>query len=413
MQTQSPEKHGFSSSRLNGVDRFLKERYLDTGILPHAQLLVSRNGEIVHFSSQGSAREGSEKPIDEGSIFRIASMTKPVTSVAFMTLVEEGRIALETPLYEIFPEFRETGVYDGGGAGAPFVTKPVAEPIRMVDLLRHTSGLTYGFQYRSNVDAAYRANAVDADRIANWRGGNDLEGFARELSKCPLEFSPGEAWNYSVSTDLLGAVIERLAGKPLDVVFSERIFEPLGMHDTGFSVPQAKTDRLTDCYTWSTPSLKRVMFDRAEESVWLTKPTLFSGGGGLVSTALDYHRFCLMCANGGALEGARVLGRKTLDLMTMNHLPGRQDLATMSKSMFSESRNAGTGFGLGFAVIEDVAKTMMPGSVGEYYWGGMFSTAFFIDPVEKIHMIFMTQSGPSSTYPIRRDLKTLINAALI
>ena len=183
------------------------------------------------------------------------------------------------------------------------------------------------------------------------------------------------------------------------------------MHDTCFNVPANKLDRLTDCYALH-PQHGRVMYDRGADSAWARRPTLLSGGGGLVSTALDYHRFCQMCANGGELEGSRVIGRKTLELMRLNHLPGRSDLWSMSKSLFSETQNAGTGFGLGFAVVQDVAKTMMPGSVGEYYWGGMFSTAFFIDPVERLHCVFMTQLMPSSAYPIRRELKTMIYAAL-
>jgi CubicO group peptidase (beta-lactamase class C family) len=261
--------------------------------------------------------------------------------------------------------------------------------MRMLDLLRHTSGLTYGFQNRSNVDAAYREG-----KLGEWRTGDDLQGFIAKLAQLPLEFSPGEAWNYSVSTDVLGAVVERVSGQTLDVFFAERIFGPLGMHDTFFEVPRDKVDRLTDCYVWHPKKRERVMFDRGAESSWATRPNLLSGGGGLVSTALDYHRFCQMCANGGELDGARILGRKTLDLMRMNHLPGGKDLSSLSKSLFSETQNAGTGFGLGFAVVQDVARTMMPGSVGEYYWGGMFSTAFFIDPVERLHMVFMTSSAP-------------------
>jgi CubicO group peptidase (beta-lactamase class C family) len=403
----APGKHGFDAARLNRLDAFLKEQYLDSGKLPHAQVLVSRDGEIVHFSSQGAAREGSAKPIDEGSIFRIASMTKPVTSVAFMMLVEEGKVAVDTPVHEVLPEFKAIGVYTGGGGAVPFMTKPTTEPMRMLDLLRHTSGLTYGFQNRSNVDAAYRAG-----KIEDWHGGYDLDGFVGELGKLPLEFSPGEAWNYSVSTDVLGAVIQRVSGLPLDRYFAERIFAPLKMHDTGFVVPVDKIDRLTDCHAWAGPSLGRVMFDRAEESAWLQQPKLLSGGGGLVSTALDYHRFCQMCANGGELDGARLLGRKTLDLMTLNHLPGKTDLSSLSRSLFSETQNAGAGFGLGFATTQDVARAMIPGSVGEYYWGGMFSTSFFIDPVEKLHVVFMTQMSPSWTYPVRRELKTLIYASL-
>jgi CubicO group peptidase (beta-lactamase class C family) len=407
MLMKAPEKHGFDAARLNRIPAFLKERYLDSGKLPNAQILISRDGEIVHFSSQGAAVEGSDKAIDEGSIFRIASMTKPITSVGFMMLVEDGKAAVDTPVHHILPEFKGIGVYNGGGSGVPFLpATPTAEPMRMLDLLRHTSGLTYGFQNRTNVDAAYRAGKID-----NWHGGHDLDGFVAALGKLPLEFSPGNAWNYSVSTDVLGAVIQRVSGMPLDQYFAEKIFKPLKMDDTGFVVSDGKVDRLTDCYTF-VEGKGRVMYDRASESAWRRQPKLLSGGGGLVSTALDYHRFCQMCANGGELDGVRLLGRKTLDLMTMNHLPGKSDLSTLSRSLFSETQNAGTGFGLGFAVTEDVAKTMIPGSAGEYYWGGMFSTAFFIDPVERLHMVFMTQLSPSGLYPIRRELKTLIYSSL-
>ena len=407
MLMKAPEKHGFDAARLNRIPAFLKERYLDSGKLPNAQILVSRDGEIVHFSSQGAAVEGSDKAIDEGSIFRIASMTKPITSVGFMMLVEEGKVAVDTPVHHVLPEFKGIGVYNGGGGGVPFLpVTPTAEPMRMLDLLRHTSGLTYGFQNRTNVDAAYREGKID-----NWHGGHDLDGFVAALGQLPLEFSPGTAWNYSVSTDVLGAVIQRVSGTPLDEYFAEKIFKPLKMDDTGFVVPDSKVDRLTDCYTF-VAGKGRIMYDRASESAWRRQPKLLSGGGGLASTALDYHRFCLMCANGGELDGVRLLGRKTLDLMTINHLPGKSDLSTLSRSLFSETQNAGTGFGLGFAVTEDVAKTMIPGSAGEYYWGGMFSTAFFIDPVERLHMVFMTQLSPSGLYPIRRELKTLIYSSL-
>ncbi|OWK32567.1 serine hydrolase domain-containing protein [Sphingomonas mucosissima] len=406
MNIVSPEKHGFDGKRLSDIDTFLKERYLDSGHFPHTQLLVSRDGEIVHFSSQGAAREGGSAAINEGSMFRIASMTKPITSVAFMMLVEECKVALDTPVHHVLPEFKKLGVYAGGGAGVPFLTRPTEEPMRMVDLLRHTSGLTYGFQNRSNIDAAHREL-----KLENWHGNYDLDGFVAELGKLPLEFSPGTSWNYSVSTDVLGAVVQRVSGMSLPDFFEQRIFKPLGMNDTGFTVPAEKLDRLVDCYTLI-PGKGRVMFDRAAESMWSKPFTLVSGGGGLVSTALDYQRFCQMCLNGGTLDGARILGRKTIDLMTQNHLPGGADLSAMSKSLFSETQNAGTGFGLGFAVTIDTARSMMPGSVGEYYWGGMFSTAFFIDPVERLTMVFMTQLSPSMIYPIRRELKTMIYAAL-
>ena len=405
MTDATPAAHGFDADRLARIDAFLKSHYLDTGYLPNAQLLIAREGEVVHFSSQGSAREGG-RAIDEGSLFRIASMTKPITSVAFMMLVEEAKVALDTPLHHVLPELKKVGVYNGGGAGVPFVTRPTIEPIRMVDVLRHTAGFTYGFQNRGNIDAAYRET-----KLENWHGEHDLDSFVAALGKLPLEFDPGSQWNYSVATDVLGAVVQRVSGMKLEDFFRTRIFEPLGMHDTFFTVPEDKRERLTDCYTLL-PGKGRVMYDRAEESAWSRPFKLVSGGGGLVSTAMDYHRFCRMCLNGGELDGNRILGRKTIELITQNHLPGGADLSQMSKSLFSETQNAGTGFGLGFAVTIDAARSMMPGSVGEYYWGGMFSTAFFIDPVERINMVFMTQLSPSMIYPIRRELKTMIYSAL-
>ncbi len=405
MALADPETHGFDARRLARLDALLNDRYVAPGLLPNAQLLIARDGEIVHFSHHGAARENGA-PIDATSLFRIASMTKPVTSIAFMMLVEEGKVAVDTPVHHVLPEFTGIGVYNGGGAGVPFMTKPTAEPMRMLDLLRHTSGLTYGFQNRSNIDAAYREG-----KLENWHGNFDLDEFVSALGRIPLEFSPGEAWNYSVATDVLGAVIQRVSCMKLDDFFRTRIFEPLGMHDTFFAVPEDKVDRLTDCYTW-VPGGKPKMYDRGAASAWSRQPRFLSGGGGLVSTALDYHRFCSMCLNGGTVDGVRIVSRKSLDLMTLNHLPGGKDLASLSKSLFSETQNAGTGFGLGFAVNMDVAKSMMPGSVGEFYWGGMFSTAFFIDPVERIHMVFMTQLQPSNAYPIRRELKTLIYSAL-
>lgn len=405
MKIAKPEDHGFDARRLDAIPAFLKARYLDGGEFANAQLLVARDGEIVHFSSQGAAREGGST-IDETSLFRIASMTKPITSVAFMMLVEEAKVALDTPVHHVLPELKRVGVYNGGGAGVPFATRPCEQPMRMVDLLRHTAGLTYGFHNRSNIDAAHREL-----KLENWHGGHDLDSFVAALGELPLEFSPGTAWNYSVATDVLGAVVQRVSGMPLAQFFQDRIFTPLGMNDTFFTVPQDKADRLTDCFTM-VPGKGRQMLDRGAESGWFRTPKLVSGGGGLVSTALDYHRFCRMCLNGGELDGVRILGRKTLALMTQNHLPGGTDLTAMSRSLFSEAQNAGTGFGLGFAVTIDVARSMMPGSVGEYYWGGMFSTAFFIDPVERVHMVFMTQLSPSMIYPIRRELKTLIYSAL-
>ncbi|WP_033074472.1 serine hydrolase domain-containing protein [Sphingopyxis sp. MWB1] len=395
---------GFDPARLDRIPAFLTAKYVDSGRLPHAATLVSRRGEVVHRSCIGDARPGAA--LKEDAIFRIASMTKPITSVALMMLLEEGKVALSDPLVKFCPEFRDTGVFVAGGGNMPFVTRPVTQPIRIIDLLRHTAGLTYSFQERTPVDAAYRKTRID-DFDADYT----MDGFIGALAKIPLQFEPGAHWNYSMATDVLGAVIERVESKPFAAVLNERIFTPLGMKDTGFQVPADQQHRLTDCYIFD-PAEKMKLFDSGDRSRWAKARSFHSGGGGLVSTLADYHRFCLMLLGGGTLDGVRIISRKTLALMTANHLVGGGDLTQHSVGVFSEDDNAGIGFGLGFAVTLDPARAGIPASAGDFYWGGMFSTGFFVDPVEEICMVFMTQLMPSSTYPVRRQVKTLVHAAL-
>lgn len=398
-------RKGFDAARLARVPAFLEDRYLRGGKLPCALALVSRDGEIVHLSTQGSSRKDGP-PLQPDALFRIASMTKPVAALAFMMLVEEGAVALDTPVHRVLPEWRGLEVHAGGGAGAPFRTEKTKAPMRMIDLMRHTSGLTYGFQFRTAVDAAYR----DAG-LGDHHGAHDLDAMAAALAKLPLEFSPGEAWNYSVSSDIVGLVVERVSGIPFEDFLHQRVFAPLGMHDTFFTVPANKLARLTDAYAM-TPKNGVVLQDPGADSRWASKPAFCSGGGGLVSTAHDYHRFCLMLLNYGELDGQRIVSPKTIALMTQNHLPGGADLSMLSRSLFSEAAYAGTGYGLGVGVTLDVAKTLIPGSAGAYYWGGMYSTYFVVDPVERIVILFMTQLMPSTTYPVRRELQTLVYSAL-
>ncbi len=387
----------FDPSRLARIDDHLRAKYIEGGRFPHAALLVSHHGEVIHQNVMGEARPG--RLLAENAIFRIASMTKPVTSIAFMQLVEEGWIALSDPVTKVLPEFATTGVFVAGGGATPFVTRPVTSPMRMIDLLRHTSGLTYSFQERSNIDAAYRKAGFE-----RFDGGT-IDEFVSKVAALPLEFDPGSAWNYSVSTDILGAVVERLSGQSLEAYFSEHIFAPLGMNDTGFVVPAAKLDRVPDCQVWH-PTKRMVLHDAGATTAWGRTPQYFSGGGGLVSTLGDYHRFARMLLSGG--EG--VVAPHSLKLMTANHLPGGVDLTRISRSMFSEVDYEGVGFGLGFSVT--LRPTLMPGNAGEFGWGGMFSTAFFVDPVDRVIMIFMTQLMPSSAYPVRREIKTMLYSAL-
>ena len=399
-------QQGFSRERLARIDRFLEDRYIGAGRLPCAQLLVSRRGETAHQSVLGLRDVERGAALTEDTVFRIYSMTKPVTSVALMSLVEEGLIALDDPVARYIPAWADLGVFSAGVAGG-FVTRRPARPMQVVDLMRHTSGLTYGFQYRSNVDAAYRQLQIDTVY-----GERDLEQMVGALAAVPLDFSPGEAWNYSVSTDVLGYIVQKVAAKPLDAVFQERVFDPLKMADTGFHVRDDQRGRFAACYE-ATPDGRMKLQDDPQTSPYLAPPPLLSGGGGLISTAADYQRFCQMLLNGGELQGARILAPKTLRLMRANHLPGGGDLTRHSRSMFSESTYAGVGFGLGFAVVFDPPQALLPSSPGEFYWGGMASTAFWVDPVEEVTVVFMTQLMPSSATTIRRELRNLVYGALI
>ncbi len=405
MNLAAPHSLGFDGTRLDRIGAFLDERYVSTGRLPGVDVLIARDGEAVYRHTSGLARaDGTAMTAD--AIFRIASMTKPLTAVAFMMLVEEGMVALDDPVTKVVPEFANLGVYTGGGGEMDFFPAKPAPAIRMVDLLTHMSGLTYGIQNRTNVDAAYRKGRLDGHASLP---GNDH--FIAELAKLPLEFEPGQGWNYSVGSDVLGVIVARLSGMTLGEFFATRIFAPLGMVDTAFHCPANKAHRLTDAWAYREGEAPQ-LFDPAAKSGTLREPRFESGGGGLLSTTADYHRFCRMLVNAGGVDGVRILSPKTLQLMTANHLPGGADLTQVSRSLFSEAHNAGAGFGLGFGMTIDPARALVPGSAGEFYWGGIFSTAFMVDPVEKLHMVFMTQLYPSFVYPIRRQLKTLIYSAL-
>lgn len=399
--TARPESVGIASDRLARIDRFLASRYIGPGLLPHAVMLIHRRGETVHFSAQGQMDVERGRAADKDTLFRIYSMTKPLTSAALMMLFEEGAFQLDDPVHKYIPEWAGLQVFKGG-IWPDFAGAPVGRPMQIVDLLRHTSGLTYGFQFRTNVDAAYRQL-----KVGELTTQGTLDGMIAALAGLPLEFSPGEHWNYSVSTDVCGYLVGKLSAMPFERFLKERLLDPLGMADTDFHVREGEAKRLAACYHAPSPGRMALQDDPAK-SAYLAPPSFISGGGGLVSTAADYLRFCRMMLNKGSLDGVRYLSPKTVELMTANHLPGGKSLSDMSVSMFSEAANAGIGFGLGFAVTQDPAASLIPGSAGEFYWGGAASTAFWIDPREDLIVIFMTQLLPSSRYNIRRELRTLV-----
>ncbi|MYW96858.1 beta-lactamase family protein [Amycolatopsis rubida] len=399
-----PADAGFDGARLRRIDRHFA-RYVDDGLLPGYLAVVSRHGRIVHVASHGARDVEAGAPVETGTIWRIFSMTKPVTSVAAMTFVEEGLIDLTDPISRWLPEFAEPRVYAKGSALAP-VTEPATEPIRLWHLLSHTAGLTYGFHHTHPVDALYRAGGYEWGTPP----GLDLAECAKAWARFPLVFQPGAEWNYSVASDVLGRLVEVLAGKPLDEVFAERIFGPLGMTDTGFWT--SDTDRLAALYL-PAPGTKKLVRNDAFGAVGTSRPACLSGGGGLVSTAADYHRFTQMLLRRGELDGVRVLSPRTVDLMTANHLPGHVDLESYGRPLFAEMPFDGYGFGLGFSVLIDSVKAKTLATPGEYAWGGAASTAFWVDPDEDLTVAFYTQLLPSSTHPIRQQLRQLVYQAML
>ncbi len=315
-----PESAGLSGPRLQHIDRFLQQKYLDTGKLPCALTLVERNGEVAHLSALGRMDVERNRPLQEDTIFRIYSMTKPLTSLALMMLVEEGRVALDDPVHRYIPQWRDLGVYEGGFIGS-FRTRRTSAPMRVIDLMRHTSGLTYGFQQRTNVDAAYRKLA-----LGELPGAVALDRMIEELAKVPLEFSPGTAFNYSVSTDVVGYLVGKISGQPFEQFLRTRIIDPLGMVDTDFMVPAAKASRFAACYA-ATPDGRMTLQDDPQTSGFLKPAGFVSGGGGLVSTAADYLRFCRMVLNGGALDGVRLVSPEDAGADVDESPAGRQGAA--------------------------------------------------------------------------------------
>lgn len=402
-----PGELGLNPVRLEAVPDYFEERYLNTGKLPCMALLISRGGEIAHESYRGTERlNGEGDAINSDSIFRMYSMTKPITSVAAMMLFEEGKLRLEHEVSRYLPEYADVEVWDGGDL-KDYKTRKPDRPMTLLDLFTHTSGITYGFLFQHEVDALYRRQLKGAEE-------GSLRQFAERLAQLPLVFSPGDKWNYGHSTDVLGAIVEVVSGQTLDVFFRERILGPLGMDDTGFYVPQDKIHRLIPCYNKNPLNGEITISDEggAASKLYSKLPSMLNAGGGLAGSVRDYHRFALMLLRGGTLDGARILSPKTVEYMRQNHLPGGKTMKDMGDKLFSESRMEGNGFGLGGSVMVDPVAAMNPTSEGVFSWGGLASTFFWLDPVEEIIAIMATQMIPSGAYPIRPQYQQLVYAAI-
>ena len=395
---------GLDGKVMGNIRDYLKEQYVEPGKYVGTLTLVARKGEIAYLDALGFMDRENKKAMQEDAIFSIYSMSKPITSIALMQLYEKSLFRLDDPIHWHIPSWRNLRVYESG-LYPNFLTSRPKRHMTIRDLLSHMSGLTYDFMLRTNVDAAYRKTKLQAT--------GDLQAMIDTLAQLPLEFSPGDQWNYSVSTDVCGYLVEHFSGMKLDKYFQKHIFDPLGMKDTGFSCAKEKVDRLASLYEQH-PKKGPVLVDPGgAKTARVKKRKMLSGGGGLLSTMSDYYRFCSMLLNQGELDGTRIIGRKTLAMMASNHLPDNKDLTEMSQSAFSETTYQGVGFGLGFSVILDPVKTQSLTDVGEYGWGGAASTVFWVNPKEEMVVIFLTQLLPSSTYQVRRELRSLVYSSLM
>lgn len=398
----APEKAGFSPERLNRITQHLGRNYVEPGKITGCQTLVARHGHVAYFDSQGWADLERRKPVADDTIFRIYSMTKPITSIALMQLFEQGHFQLNDRIDRVIPEWKGMRVYVSG-EGESMETREPSQPMTFRHILSHTAGLSYGAG-RHPVDRMYQSLGVSR------APGETLDSFIEKLAGVPLHYTPGTRWMYSLATDVCGYLVQAISGQRFDQYLQEHIFDPLGMVDTAFQVAPEKAHRLAANYERQL-NKKLKLIDDPETSSYLKEPTFFSGGGGLTGTTADYFRFTEMLRRGGELDGARIIGKRTLDLMTRNHLAGGADLTTMAIGAFSETAYEGVGFGLGFAMTLDEVQS---GSIaaGDYYWGGAASTIFWVDPKEDLVVIFMTQLMPSATFNFRGQLKNIIYSAI-
>jgi CubicO group peptidase (beta-lactamase class C family) len=398
MHSVEPESLGFSNQRLARIDTAM-QRYVDEKKLAGIVTLVARCGKVVHFEKFGMADVEAGRPMQLDTLFRIYSMTKPITTTAALMLLEEGRIRLADPISRYIPAFKDVKVLDNTtGSGVRFVE--AKQPITIHHLMTHTAGLSYGFDDNVYIDELYRKHIWEPVETAP---GLTLEEFVGEVAKLPLAYQPGTLYRYSVATDVLGFLVQVVSGKPFDEFLKQRIFEPLGMVDTDFYVPPEKIERFSTVYGPDEQGGLKVV-DASQASHYAMPARFVSGGGGLVSTAGDYLRFCRMLLNEGELDGERLLGRKTVELMTTNHMP-------IGVQPFPE--DAFAGFGLGVSVRLELRQSRRLESPGAFGWGGAANTNFWIDPKEEVIGILMLQYMPSDTYPIVDDFRTLAYQALV
>lgn len=396
LSEQDPASVGMSADRLHRITA-LSQRYVDEGKLAGVVSVVARDGAIVHFEAVGQRGADDDRPLTKDALFRIFSMTKPITAVAAMILYEEGLFQLTDPVDKFVPEFAEMTVLGEDG-----VIRPAENKMNMQQLLSHTTGLSYGFNPNDAVDRLYNE--------ANLWQSEDLDELTEKIAKIPLKFEPGAQWHYSVAVDITGVVVERLSGLSFDAFLKARLFDPLGMEDTFFNVPPEKMDRFLPNHTWDPENEKLVQL-ASDDFVQYTDETLFSGGGGLVSTAMDYLRFCEMMRRGGDLDGVRILSPKTVDYMAMDHLPGALTAGGVGENPTSTLMGGGFGFGLGFGVLTDTVASGVLSSEGEYNWGGAAGTLFWIDPLEEVITIGMIQLL-GSPWPLRSEMKVLTYQAM-
>ena len=407
----APKQTGLSTARLERITDHLERNYIANGKIAGCQVAVARHGHLAYFRSFGQMDRERGKTMTDDAIFRIYSMTKPITSVALMSLYERGYFQLNDPVSRFFPSWRDHKVWVGG-RGGDMQTEAPNRPVSMRDMLCHTGGLTYGSALVAlgAEDSGHPVDAVYGEVGVRRGRGETLMEFMDKLAKVPLRYQPGERWMYSLSTDVCGALVEKISGQRFDKYLQEHIFDPLGMKDTSFVVSPDKQDRFCANYRRAPDKSLQVIPDADRD--YLTEPSFFSGGGGLTGTTEDYLRFCEMIRRGGEFEGERILGPRTIQLMRRNHLKDGKDLTQMAIGGFSETANEGVGFGLGFACTLDTVKS---GTIaaGDFYWGGAASTIFWVDDAEDLTVVFMTQLMPSGAFNFRGQLKSIIYSSIV